>query len=140
MITVEFNSGHVIVQNMAYPIEITNLDTTLETAVTFMATSTTFTHDSIIVPPATTVTVYASTSSSSDTIFINTDSDSLSFEVSTQINTEIEYGTESYITIFELPPDQSPALPNKFATRDGKVIIRGNQILIQLTELEIEEG
>lgn len=140
MITAQVTPGYVILKGMAYPIEITNLDVEFEVTVTLSGNNTLFTHDSIIIMPATTVVVYAATSTSLDTISVSDGTNTVAFEVNVQaVSDEIEYGTESYITILELPPDQAPVPPNKFASRNGKIVRSGNQILIQITELEIEE-
>ena len=131
MITAQISNGYIVFQDVAYPIEITNLDAEQPALVNLSGANTVFTYNSITVAPLATITIYASTTGN-DSISIVSNSNTVLLDVQTQINDEVEYGTQSYITILELPPDQAPLPPNKFASKGGKVVRRGNQILIQL--------
>lgn len=110
MITAKISDGHVVAQEMAYPLEITNLGIA-KAIVMLSGINTIFSQNSIHIMPNETVVVYAATHATSDIITVSDGTGSVEIEVMPQTNNEIEFGTESYISIFQLPGEENNVIP-----------------------------
>lgn len=113
MLSIKISEGYVPILGLAYPLEITN-DGLPSENIALSAANTLFTSNNLQIGGGETVTVYACTSVASDVITA-TGSNTVDLVVTMQVASEVnEFGSESYISIFELPGEDNiiPTLDN----------------------------
>ena len=103
--------GYTIYKDIVYPVDITNTGVTA-TTIAIVGNNSVFTSNSVAINAGNTATIYVSTYAVNETLVLTDNDVVVELVVTTQgSESAIEYGSPSYISVFELPGGQNETIP-----------------------------